>query len=925
MECCSPGRRLLRCALLALLPGACAAATVAAPATVADCNGPAWATLLQATPAIEARALWRSPGLIHWPGSAAAAAPGAAYALVVGRPGAALRAEIGQPLRGARALIALDPNPAPGGLDLRLPAATLQQVPWLLREQVLLIETEAVGGGGGGSARLRRVTALQTAPLLDALYPAAAALHDLGVTIAAGATAFRLWAPTARRVSLCLHAAGAAKAARVTTLRGMWRDSATGAWSLRVPGDRSGGSYTYLVDVFVRGTGWVRNRVTDPYSISLDADSKHSWIGRLDAAALQPAGWATTPRPERVQAATDLVIYELHLRDFSAGDSSVPAADRGKYLAFTHAASAGMRHLQLLAEAGVTDLHLLPVFDMATVPEQGCSTADAALLARAPPDAAVQQALVMAGAATDCYNWGYDPLHFSAPEGSYASNAGDGAVRIVEFRRMVQALHRAGLRVGMDLVFNHTSAAGQSPLSVLDRVVPGYYQRLDAKGVVETSTCCANTATEHAMMAKLMVDSAVVWTRDHAIDSLRFDLMGHQPRAAMEQLQRAVDRASGRHIHLIGEGWNFGEVANGARFVQASQGSLNGSGIATFSDRARDAVRGGGCCDNTAETVTRQGWLNGQFDAPNGHPQAGAAATRADLLRSADLVRVGLAGTLRGYRMRTHDGSVRALAEVDYAGQGAGYASEPGEVVNYVENHDNATLFDINVLKLPTDTSSADRARIQVLGLATTAFSQGLAYFHAGVELLRSKSLDRNSYDSGDWFNRIDWTLGTNHFGSGLPPQADNGALWRLMRPLLANAAIKPTAADIRYTRDAFLDLLRIRASSALFRLRSAAAVAQRLTLLNTGPDQVPTVVVGHLDGHGLAGAGFSELLYAINVGDRASALALPEMKGRAFTLHPVHLNPQAADRRPAEASSWSAATGVLTVPARTALVYVVH
>ncbi len=158
-------------------------------------------------------------------------------------------------------------------------------------------------------------------------------------------------------------------------------------------------------------------------------------------------------------------------------------------------------------------------------------------------------------------------------------------------------LHRAGLRVGMDVVYNHTFASGQKEKSVLDRVVPGYYHRLDAAGAVTQSTCCDNTATENAMMAKLMVDSAVLWAKHYRMDSFRFDLMGHQPRAAMERLQSAVNMATGRDVQLIGEGWNFGEVENGARFVQASQLSLNGSGIGTFSDRARDAARGGSAGD----------------------------------------------------------------------------------------------------------------------------------------------------------------------------------------------------------------------------------------------------------------------------------------------------------------------------------------
>src|SRR5690606_18236048 len=285
----------------------------------------------------------------------------------------------------------------------------------------------------------------------------------------------------------------------------------------------------------------------------------------------------------------------------------------------------------------------------------------------------------------------------------------------------VMALHRMGLRVGMDVVYNHTFASGQERGSVLDRIVPGYYHRLDATGLVETSTCCANTATEHAMMARLMIDSAELWVRHYRIDSFRFDLMGHQPRAAMEALQQRVNAAAGRHVQLFGEGWNFGEVADGARFVQASQLSLGGSGIGTFSDRARDALRGGSPGDSGRDRIARQGWLNGLGYAPN-ELTAGddPAQAREALLRAADLVRAGLAGTLRDYVLDTVDGP-RPLHAVDYSGQPAGYAHSPDEVVNYVENHDNETLYDLNAYRLPLDTPAAERARVQVLGMATTA------------------------------------------------------------------------------------------------------------------------------------------------------------------------------------------------------------
>ncbi|MFM7531226.1 MAG: alpha-1,6-glucosidase domain-containing protein, partial [Rubrivivax sp.] len=669
------------------------------------------------------------------------------------------------------------------------------------------------------------------------------------------------------------------------------------------------------------------------------------WIGSLDDPRTMPPGWAATPRARALTASTDMVVYELHVRDFSIGDASVPAAHRGTYLAFTHPEARGMRHLRMLAEAGLTDVHLLPVFDLATVPERGCARPDEAQLRALPPDSPRQQALIEPLRASDCFNWGYDPWHFTAPEGSYATDARDPVLRILEFRRMVQALHVAGLRVGMDVVYNHTTASGQHAKSVLDRIVPGYYQRLDAKGEVERSTCCDNTATEHRMMARLMIDSAVVWARDHRIDSFRFDLMGHQPREAMLRLQQAVNRAAGRHIHLIGEGWDFGEIARGARFVQAAQGRLDGTGIGTFSDRARDAVRGGGCCDSGPEQVLRQGWVSGLGTDPNEDvvaaraaprpdpggapagpsaegPEAPTAAEREALRRSADLVRIGLAGTLRDYRFTTHDGQVRAAAEVDYAGGPAGYASQPGEVVNYTENHDNQTLFDLLAFKLPRATSREERARVQHLANAVVAFSQGIAYFHAGQELLRSKSMDRNSYDSGDWFNRLDFSFTDNGFGAGLPPRSDNEGSWPLMAPRLADARIRIEPAQITWTRDAFVELLRIRSGTTMLRLRTAEEVQRRLRMLGTGPGASGALVAAHIDGRGLPGANHPGMVYALNVDRVQQALTDPALVGRRLELHPVLAAPNAADPR-VRAASFDAATGRLVVPPRTAVVWV--
>jgi len=883
---------------------ACLAGPASAAVPLAACDAP-FQTVLQAGAApLEARAAWIDRRRARWAGADPAAifklyySPAGAIALVNGRIDGAAGA---LPMTVSSAQVPQRFAYMGAGPVLELPASALAQLAGLHRQQLVLAQESADG-------RVAAATRIQVAGALDDLYAAAAHAPDLGAHPSARGTSFKLWAPTAQQVAVCTYDKGNGAA---TAIAPMQAAPATGIWSARQPGDLSGKYYRYVVDVVAPSAGLVRNLVTDPYSISLTTDSARSYIADLASPALKPAGWDRHTAPSKVKAQTDMVVYELHVRDFSINDASVPLAKRGKYTAFGENASNGMRHLAALSAAGMTDIHLLPVYDIATVPEQGC----AAPTPQGAADSDAQQALVMASAKTDCFNWGYDPYHYSAPEGSYASDAADGARRIIEFREMVMNLHRIGLRVGMDVVYNHTFAAGQKERAVLDRIVPGYYHRLDAAGKVEQSTCCDNTATENTMMEKLMVDSAELWTHHYRIDSFRFDLMGHQPRAAMEHLQARVNRAAGRHVNLIGEGWNFGEVENGARFVQASQLSLNGSGIGTFSDRGRDAVRGGSAGDSGIDLFKRQGYINGLVYDRNAQADE---RPLSDLMKASDMVKVGLAGSVRSYRLPTWDGSAMALENIDYGGQAAGYASEPGEAVNYVENHDNQTLYDINAIKLPLSATSAERTRVQILGAAINAFSQGVAYFHAGIDTLRSKSLDRNSFNSGDWFNRIDWSYQDNYFGSGLPPAADNGKDYALIKPLLADAALKPTPADIAFARDAFRDLLRIRASSTLFRLRSAADIGKRLRFFNTGSAQVATVIGARIDGKGYPGARFKAVDYFINVDKEDRAIALDATVGKRMRLHPAHR----ADPRAAQAR-YDSATGMMHIPARTAVVFV--
>ncbi|PRY25708.1 pullulanase-type alpha-1,6-glucosidase [Pseudosporangium ferrugineum] len=771
----------------------------------------------------------------------------------------------------------------------------------IVRGQVAVTERDAQG-------TLLSATGVQTAGVLDDVYAAATGAR-LGPTFDGGRPRLAVWAPTAQSVRLELSDTPGGAARDVA----MVRDSRTGVWSVAGAKDWKGKFYRYRV------TAWqpvarkvVTASVTDPYSVALSANSTHSQIADLADPALAPAGWdrLRKPAPGKIQ------ISELSVRDFSA---------QGTYAAFTDPGSAGMKQLGQLARAGTTYVHLLPVFDFATIPERRADQKQPACdLAALPPDSAEQQKCVAAVADADGYNWGYDPLHYTTPEGGYATNP-EGAARTREFRQMVAGLNGTGLRVVMDVVYNHTSAAGTDPHSVLDQIVPGYYQRLLEDGSVANSTCCANTAPENAMMGKLVVDSVVTWAKAYKVDGFRFDLMGHHPkanilavRAALDKLTVARDGVDGKKIYVYGEGWDFGEVAGNARFVQATQANLAGTGIGTFNDRLRDAVRGGGPFDDNPRV---QGFGSGLFTAPNGDPVNGTAAEqRARLLHYQDLIKVGLSGNLAKYTFTASDGTVRSGAQIDYNGSPAGYNARPVEAITYVDAHDNEILYDALAYKLPQSTPATDRARMQALALATTALGQGPGFVTAGSERLRSKSLDRNSFNSGDWFNRIEWDCAKgNGFGRGLPPAADNEAKWPYAKPLLADPALKPDCAAIGLADATYRELLEIRGSSPVFGLPDAAEVQKRLSFPLSGTAETPGVLTMTLDGRGLDKR-WKSVTVVFNATPAAATQRVGALRGADVALHPVQRT--AAD--PAlRTASFAAATGTFSVPARSVAVFV--
>lgn len=737
-------------------------------------------------------------------------------------------------------------------------------------------ELVAIGTDAGGI--LQGATLVQSAGALDALYSEAATKLTYGAVVEGGNVTFRLWAPTARSVKLALFD----EQHKSLGERTMTLDEASGSWSVQGGSELVGKFYRYDIQVYHPVSRKLESyQVTDPYSLSLAMNSEFSQVVDLNDPALKPEGWDSLKAPHSQQNPADITIYEAHVRDLTGNDDSTPAEHRGKFLGLTDTDTAPVKHLQALAKSGVSHLHLLPVFDIATVNEDPAKVAnigdDFSKLCQVNPEvqnskfagycSSGQTIEAVLGdlqggdskenpqvqelygylRGVDSFNWGYDPYHYTTPEGSYATNA-EGSQRILEFREMVKAIKQnIGMNVVMDVVYNHTNEAGLGPKSVLDKIVPWYYQRLNPEtGSVENSTCCSNTAPEHAMFAKLMDDSLVTWARDYKIDAFRFDLMGHHPKDQMVQALAAVKQVN-PEMYFYGEGWNFGEVQDDKRFVQATQKHLAGTGIGSFSDRLRDAVRGGSPFDGGDTIRKTQGFGNGALVDANEMD----GVDRATALHQSDLVRLGMAGNLKDFILTDKDGMPKKGADIDYNGQPAGYAQDPTEIQNYVDKHDNQTLFDNLIYKAP---QGADLVRMQGVSLATAMLGQGIPFTHAGVELLRSKSMERDSYDSGDWYNRVDYTLADNNFDKGLPRKDKDGDNYPLIEKVLGKH-VKPSGADMATMVGFYQELAELRQSSRLLRLGSGAEVIKRVDFRNTGPDQVPGLIVMTVDDGVNAGA----------------------------------------------------------------------
>ncbi len=813
-----------------------------------------------------------------------------------------------------------------------------------------LLKGELVAIGTDADGILQGATLVQSAGALDALFAEEATKLAYGAIVEGGNVTFRLWAPTAKSVKLALFD----EQHKALGERTMTLDEASGSWSVQGGQELVGKFYRYDIQVYHPLSRKLESyQVTDPYSLSLAMNSEFSQVVDLDDPALKPEGWDSLKAPHSQQNPADITIYEAHVRDLTGNDESTKPEHRGKFLGLTDSDSVPVKHLQSLAQSGVSHLHLLPVFDIATVNEDpakvanlqddfsklcqvnaevkdskfggycgGGQTIEAVLADLQGADSKESpQVQELSGylRGVDSFNWGYDPYHYTAPEGSYATDA-EGSQRILEFREMVKAIKQnIGMNVVMDVVYNHTNEAGLGPKSVLDKIVPWYYQRLNPEtGSVENSTCCSNTAPEHAMFAKLMDDSLVTWARDYKIDAFRFDLMGHHPKDQMVQALAAVKQVN-PEMYFYGEGWNFGEVQDDKRFVQATQKHLAGTGIGSFSDRLRDAVRGGSPFDGGDTIRKTQGFGNGALVDANEMD----GVELATALHQSDLVRLGMAGNLKEFVLTDKDGMPKKGSDIDYNGQPAGYAQDPTEIQNYVDKHDNQTLFDNLIYKAP---EGADLVRMQGVSLATAMLGQGIPFTHAGVELLRSKSMERDSYDSGDWYNRVDYTLADNNFDKGLPRKDKDGDNYPLIEQVLGKH-VKPSGADMATMVGFYQELAELRQSSRLLRLGSGAEVIKRVDFRNTGPDQVPGLIVMTVDDGVNAGADLDPaiegLVVMINATNQPQSIGdFRDGKDQPIDLSTLQLSP-AHHAGSSIADGALASGGQLTLGAWSAAVFV--
>ena len=492
-------------------------------------------------------------------------------------------------------------------------------------------------------------------------------------------TTFKLFAPNdAKKVCLRLYKDGQTKKAQ-KTVKMVRTDNEL--WTATVKGDLKGCFYTFDMG---------RGECAGVFAKAVGVNGQRGAI--IDWATTNPAGWERDVRPV-IKSPVDLVIYEMHHRDFSIARDG--AQYKGKFMALTEPWA-----IQHLTDLGVNAIHILPSYDYGSVDETRLNEPQ--------------------------YNWGYDPVNYNVPEGGYSTNPYDPACRILEFKEMVQALHKAGIRVILDVVYNHTYDIDHSNFQ---RTYPDYYYRKNPDGTYSNGSGCGNeTASDKPMMRRFMLESVKYWINEYHIDGFRFDLMGIHDIETMNQIRQAVDEID-PSIFIYGEGWSAGSCAIPGEQLGVKANVPKMPGIAAFSDEIRDALRGPFTDD------TKSGWLGG---AP-------------DLTES---LKFGIVGAIRHPQVD--------MSKVNYSKEP--WALEPTQMISYVSCHDDMCLVDrlcASVLNAQRSALNAQQIaeliRLDQLAQTVVFTSQGVPFLLSGEELMRDKKGVHNSYESPDSINQFNW------------------------------------------------------------------------------------------------------------------------------------------------------------------------
>ena len=509
---------------------------------------------------------------------------------------------------------------------------------------------------------------------------------DLGWTYSVEQTRFKLWSPAASAVRLNLYQSSEATAPYdvVTLIK-----QEKGVWETVVDGDLNGIYYTFQAEI----NGQWLDEVPDPYAKAVGVNGKRGMV--LDLNETNPEGWEQDKRPP-LNNYNEIIIYEIHVRDLSTHENS-GIQNKGKFLGFTEGGTkspegelTGLDHLK---DLGVTHVHLLPSYDFLSIDESKLEDNE--------------------------FNWGYDPQNYNVPEGSYSTNPADGAVRIREFKQLVKTLHDNGIRVILDVVYNHTGATENSNFNLL---VPGYYYRQDSLGRFSNASACGNeTASDREMMRRFMIESVKYWATEYHIDGFRFDLMGIHDMETMNQISAALQGID-PSIFVYGEGWTAGESPLPDKKKALKRNVLNMYKVAAFSDDIRDAIKG------HVFTYDAKGFASGQ---------------------------TGLEESIKFGIIASTSHSQVQYDSVNYSK--APWAREPSQTITYASCHDNHTLWDRLTISCP-EASEVEKIQMHKLAGAIVLTSQGISFLHAGVEMLRTKGGHENSFESPDRVNQLDWS-----------------------------------------------------------------------------------------------------------------------------------------------------------------------